>query len=92
MAPLNKILEGPIIKGSHPVNWTADLQNASDAAKQSLADITLLIHQRTDVDWAVLTNASEIGIVTVFQQYVNDDWQPLAFLAGYYSHLTIAHL
>ncbi|XP_053596132.1 retrovirus-related Pol polyprotein from transposon 412 [Microplitis demolitor] len=80
-APLNKILKGPEVKGSHPVKWTSELHESFKSAKRALADATLLIHHKIDTDWAILTDASEIGIGAVLQQKVDDNWQPLAFFS-----------
>jgi hypothetical protein len=43
-APLHDILSRPRIKGSHPINWTPDLDRAFKECKMSLSSSTLLVH------------------------------------------------
>jgi hypothetical protein len=43
-APLNDILSGPSIKGTKPIVWTPELENAFDQCKLSLSRATLLAH------------------------------------------------
>lgn len=81
-APLNAILAGPKIKGSHPVEMTADLLRAFEDCKTSLSQATLLVHPNSSADLAIVTDASDLAIGAVLQQRNDANWQPLAF----YSH------
>ena len=59
-----------------------DMTNAYTSAISLLASATLLAHPRFDVPNAVNSDASDIGNGTVFEQFVEGVWQPLAFLAS----------
>lgn len=73
LAPLDKILEGPKVKGSHPVTWNDELHESFTSVKHALADATLLLHPKIDADWAIFTDASDIGIGTVLQQKIDNE-------------------
>lgn len=81
-APLNAVLSGPKVKGSHPVAMTAELLKAFEDCKTSLSRATLLAHPEPSADLAIVTDASDSAIGAVLQQRRGKDWQPLAF----YSH------
>lgn len=81
-APLNDLLAGPKVKGSHPVNMTPDLLQAFEKCKSSLSQATLLAHPKHTAALAIVTDASEAAIGAVLQQQKGEDWEPLAF----YSH------
>ena len=53
--------------------------------KSTLVNATLLVHPRTDIPHCLFTDASDVGIGGVIQQYVNGVWQPLAFFTRRYS-------
>jgi cleavage and polyadenylation specificity factor subunit 1 len=80
-APLHDILSGPRVKGSHPINWTPELQKAFDACKASLSHATLLSHPDPFAPLALVTDASISAMGAVLQQRVVNDWQPLAFFS-----------
>lgn len=79
LAPLNKELEGPKIKGSSPVNWTAEIEEWFQNCKRAFAEATLLAHPDTDADWAIFTDASQGAVGAVLQQRTVKVWQPPAF-------------
>lgn len=81
-APLNSLLTGPKIKGSHPVVMTPDLLQTFEDCKTSLSQATLLAHPHPSAKLGIVTDASDSAIGAVLQQRVGKDWQPLAF----YSH------
>ena len=56
-------------------------QLAFNKVKSTLATATLLVHPRTDIPYCLFMDASDVGIGGVLQQYVNDDWQPVAFFS-----------
>lgn len=81
-APLNAVLAGPKVKGSHPVESTSQLLKAFEDCKTALSSAALLAHPDTLAELAIVTDASESAIGAVLQQRKGDAWQPLAF----YSH------
>ena len=47
--------------------------------KSALCDATMLAHPITNATIAITTDASDIGLGATLEQYVNNNWQPLAF-------------
>lgn len=77
--PLNDLLKGPKVKGSHPVTWNSGAEAAFNDLKEQLAQATLLTHPQASAPLALVVDASDLAIGGVLQQYVNDSWQPLSF-------------
>lgn len=77
---LNALLTGSV-KGSHPVNLTAEELEAFKACKDSLCKATLLAHPVCDAKLALVTDASDIAIGSVLQQLKGTSWEPLAFFS-----------
>ena len=48
-------------------------------AKSALYDATMLAHPITNAPIAITTDVSDIGLGATLEQYVNNNWQPLAF-------------
>lgn len=80
-APLNNLLSGPKVRGSHPVHMTSELLQAFNQCKQKLADAALLAHPDPHAEIAIQTDASDTAIGAVLQQRNGEDWQPLAFFS-----------
>ena len=80
-APLHDALSGPKVKGSHPVTWTDSLTAAFKECKASLSSAALLAHPHPTAPLALVTDASTTAMGAVFQQRVQDAWQPLAFFS-----------
>ena len=58
------------------------MSNALNNAKRALANATLLAHPRGDVSIALTSDASDRGVGTVFEQFVDGRWHPpLAFFS-----------
>lgn len=91
LSPLTRCLQGPDLKGSHPVQWTTELDQAFAAAKQALASATLLSHPNTETEWAIFSDASDHAIGAVLQQRHQNYWQPLAFFSKKLSGSTLKH-
>lgn len=81
-APLNSLLAGPKIKGSHPITMTADLLQAFENCKQSLSKAVLLAYPEPDAELSIATDASDVAIGAVLQQKKKDGWEPI----GFFSH------
>lgn len=83
-APLNALLSGPKVKGSHPVEMTSDLMRVFEDCKTSLSEAALLAHPDASADLAIVTDASDSSIGAVLQQRKKNHsaWEPL----GFFSH------
>jgi len=80
-APLNDVLSGPKVKGSHPVTWKNELVAAFNQCQASLFQAALLAHSYLTATLALVTGASTTVMGAVLQQRVQDVWQPLAFFS-----------
>ena len=79
LRPLYEALKGE--KKKEKLCWTEQMTTAFLASKRMLADCTLLSHPRTNVPIALTTDASDHAVGAVFEQYVDEAWQPLAFFS-----------
>lgn len=79
-APLNSLLQGNV-KGKIAVQWTPEAQAAFDASKESLAQAALLAHPEVNAPLSITSDASDVAIGAVLQQFVEGNWEPL----GYFS-------
>lgn len=79
-APLNALLTGSV-KAADPVNLTGESREAFQQSKDSLCDAALLAHPDCQVRLALVTDASDVAMGAVLQQYTDKSWQPLAFFS-----------
>ena len=63
------------------LNWDDSTSTAFLAAKQALANATLLVYPQSNAPICVITDASDIALGAVLQQYVNNSWQPISFFS-----------
>ena len=49
--------------------------------KEALADATLLVYPKPDAPTCVMTDASDITVGAVLQQYINGTWHPIFFFS-----------
>jgi hypothetical protein len=91
LAPLIKFLEGQTNhkKPSRPSKtpeksliWTEEAQTAFSAAKQALAQSTLLNHPIPGAPLSLWTDASDMAIGSSLMQFSNSKWEPIAFLSN----------
>ena len=61
--------------------WTDAMVEAFHKTKQALVDATLLTHPRQDAQISLTTDASDLAVGAVLQQFVDDSWVPLAFFS-----------
>ena len=78
LQPLNDLLKHTK-KPSDPLTWSPSATDAFSTIKDSLAQASLLFHPAPDAPTAVMADASNVAVGAVLQQYVNDQWCPLAF-------------
>lgn len=79
-APLNALLAGNV-KANHPVNISGDTLLAFNKCKESLANAALLAHPDCQAALALTTDASDVAMGAVLQQFKNNCWEPLAFFS-----------
>ena len=63
-------------------SWTDDLVNSFHKAKSALAEATLLSHPKPGALTAIMSDASDIAVGAVLQQFIDNQWKPIA----YFSH------
>ncbi|CAK1589542.1 unnamed protein product [Parnassius mnemosyne] len=80
-APLNAVLAGPKVKGSHPISMTPDLLKAFEKCKNALSYTTLLVHPNSSAELSIHTDASDVSIGAVLQQRKGTEWEPLGFFS-----------
>ena len=54
------------------LTWTIEMSNAFNNARRALANATLLAHPPCDVPISLISDASDRGVGTVFEQFVDD--------------------
>ena len=78
--PLHKLLPHST-KGTKSIEWTDQARSAFLAAKNALADATLLSHPQLNAHLAIMSDASDIAVGAILQQRIGDQWQPIAFFS-----------
>ena len=80
LTPLNSMLK-TTPSNSRILQWTLEATAAFQDIKNALADASLLVHPKPDAPVKLMTDASDIAIGAVLQQYLNDKWCPLAYFS-----------
>lgn len=83
-APLNALLTGSV-KASHPIVLSGDTLVAFNQCKESLSNAALLAHPDCEAKLALVTDASDLAMGAVLQQFKEKSWQPLAFFSRKFS-------
>ena len=68
-------------KSNQDLTWSQEMTEAFEASKAALCQVTLLTHPQTNVPIAISSDASDIAVGGVLEQFVNDAWQPLGFFS-----------
>ena len=61
------------------VQWNDDALAAFVAIKAALANATLLSHPKPEAPTNIITDASDVAVGAVLQQYINHCWCPIAY-------------
>ena len=77
--PLHALLNSK--SKSQELSWNEDTTVAFLATKEALANVTLLVYPKPDAPTCVMTDASDIAVGAVLQQYVNGTWHPISFFS-----------
>jgi hypothetical protein len=79
--PLQDVLSGTKVKGSHPITWTLELLKTFQECKTSFSRATLLGHPDPSAPLAIITDASTSTMDAMLQQHIKIAWQSLAFFS-----------
>ena len=63
------------------LQWNSQAATAFTNIKQALASSTLLFHPKQEAPTSILTNASDYAVGAVLQQYVDQQWCPIAYFS-----------
>ena len=78
--PLNKLLSTS--KGNtKTVLWSENATAAFATIKEDLANATLLSHPKPDASTSIMTDASDIAVGAVLQQYIGNDCRPISYFS-----------
>ena len=77
MLPLFEALSGK----PKTLTWDETMLKAFHDTKKALADATLLSHPHHDAQISLTTDASDLAVGAVLQQFVDGVWIPLAFFS-----------
>ena len=80
MQPLNQLLSHPKDK-STTLTWTDEAVSAFNKTKDALADATLLTHPKLDAPTCIMTDASDVAVGAVLQQFIDGHWHPIAYFS-----------
>ncbi len=80
LSPLTSLLKNHG-RPSDTLEWTDAASAAFTEAKNALANATLLSHPTPDAPTCVMTDASDVAVGAVLQQYRDSQWCPIAFFS-----------
>lgn len=63
------------------VQWNENALTAFVTIKDALAKATLLSHPKPDAPTNIVTDASDVAVGAVLQQYINHCWCPIAYFS-----------
>ena len=78
--PLNSLLKHAK-RPSDPLEWNNAATTAFMNIKRALADATLLVHPTSDAPTCIATDASDVAVGAVLQQYIHGQWCPISFFS-----------
>ena len=80
LKPLSDLRAAPMGRKKELV-WTYVTLKAFKAAKDTLANTTLLSHSVLTAPTNHMTDAADFGVGAVLQQFVEDKWCPIAYFS-----------
>ena len=60
-------------------NWSSAADNAFKQAKELLVTATLLNHPAPDAPTCIMTDASDVAVGAVLQQFIDGMWKPISY-------------
>lgn len=73
-------------KPRHSLTWSDAMNEAFTSSKSALANATLLTHPCPNAPIALTTDASDLAVGAVLEQFVGESWKPLAFFSRQLRH------
>ena len=73
-------------KSNFELKWDENAESAFSESKQILANATLLVHPDPMAQLNITSDASDVAVGGILQQYLNGMWQPLSFFSWKLSH------
>lgn len=80
LQPLNRFLTGNP-KKSTSIEWNESAVQSFQTIKAALAKATLLSHPKINAPISLVTDASDVAVGAVLQQFIDSDWQPISFFS-----------
>ena len=80
LQPLHKLL-GATKGDSTKLEWSSEATSAFTAAKEALANASLLIYPKSNAPTSIMCDASATAVGAVLQQYLEDKWCPIAYFS-----------
>ena len=77
MQPLHRLLDSTKPR-TQTLAWTDSTLAAFNATKEALAKATLLSYPQSNAPTSLMTDASDIAVGTVLQQYTRGSWHPIS--------------
>ena len=78
MRPLHALITTSTSK-SWTVTWNATALATFNAIKEALANASLLSYPKAEAPTCLMTDASDMAVGAVLQQYVDGMWHPISF-------------
>ncbi len=66
---------------SRELTWTSEALSSFTATKAALADASLLIHPASDAPTSIMSDASDVAVGAVLQQFLHGRWCPIAYFS-----------
>ena len=80
LKPLNSLLASSRRKNAELI-WTPAASAAFQRIKEALVGATLLYHPKLNAPTAIMTDASDVAMGAVLQQFINGAWQPISYFS-----------
>ena len=80
LTPLNALLKATSTN-SHTLQWNSVATSSFQEIKDALVKATLLVHPKPEAPINVMTDASDVAIGAVLQQYLDGKWCPLSYFS-----------
>ena len=80
LQPLHSLLSGPMKQGK-TLMWEEGATTAFNSSKEMLAKATLLHHPKPEALTNITTDASDVAVGAVLQQYIEGAWRPIAYFS-----------
>ena len=77
LKPLNDLLSST----SKSLEWTPTVNESFHFIKDTLANVSLLFNPKADAPLNIMTDASDSAVGAVFQQFVDNTWQPISYFS-----------